>query len=136
MAVLVVLALAMALAYYVTLPLRGRVVEERAPAASLRGELYARKRAALGAILDIESERDAGKLSNQDFAALRAEYEAEAIDALRDLERADGADPRMDLPEPDDELEAEIAALRAELICPRCGAPRPRGSLCPRCGAA
>lgn len=135
MAVVVVVVLALLLLYYALQPLRARSTEDTDMRMSQHDELRARKRAALGAILDIESERDAGKLSNEDFAVLRLEYEAEAIEALRGLDEG-GTDPRMDLPEPDDELEAEIAALRAELICPECGAPRPRGSLCPRCGAA
>jgi hypothetical protein len=128
MAGIAVALLVVALLYYVTQPLRTRSVDGPDARASLRDELAARKRAALVGILDIESEREAGKLSDEDFGILRREYEAEAIGALRGLE--------ADLPAADDELEAEIAALRAELICSECGAPKRRAARCARCGAA
>ena len=34
----------------------------------------------------------------------------------------------------DDELEAEIAEMRARLTCPNCGELRSPGSRCPACG--
>ncbi|MGH2694569.1 MAG: hypothetical protein ACRDJJ_07090 [Actinomycetota bacterium] len=90
-------------------------------------EAEARKRAALVALMDLEEERAVGKLSEKDFLALRAEYEAEAITALKQLDIAGFA--------PDDPFEAEIAAYRLRLQCPACGAPRPGEGTCPRCGA-
>jgi hypothetical protein len=129
MAVVAVVLLAGVLLYYVIQPLLAQAVDGPDTRSSLREELAARKRAALVGILDIESERDAGKLSDEDFAALRREYETEAIAALRGLE--------AELPSADDdELEAEIAALRAELVCSECGATKRPGSRCTRCGAA
>ena len=95
-------------------------------------EANARKRAALTAIVDLEGERAIGKLSEPDFEALRREYEAQALAALREL------DTLASLPSGDfgdDEFEVEIAALRERLRCPNCGAARVPGEPCGRCGA-
>jgi hypothetical protein len=128
---LVVALLCAAAVAYVAGPLRGR-----APTGSLDGagperELEARKRSALAAILDLEGERALGKLSAEDFGALVATYEAEAVDALRRLDELRAA--------AGDGIEEEVAAARARLRCPSCGAPREgsgRGApTCPRCGA-
>ena len=86
------------------------------------------KRVALLGILDLEEERDAGKLTQPDYESLRAEYEVRAVIALRQADRARS-------PEPDDDLEAEIAALREEMRCSVCGAIRAPGNACERCGA-
>jgi hypothetical protein len=122
---LAVLALA-----YVTGPFR----DERgdAPAADPDRLLEERKLAALTAILDLESERDVGKLSEEDLAELRVTYEAEALSALHELE----SDPAAS--STGGSLEREIAQVRARLAtdtCPECGARRAAASVCPRCGA-
>lgn len=126
MATLIVILIALAALAYVVVPLlRGppsRPIAE-APYPSL--EATRKKRAALGAIVDLEAERDMGKLTDADFDALRREYEAEALEALRLVDALGGRE--------DDELEREIAGVRARLECPACGAPR-QGSVCPRCG--
>lgn len=114
---------------YVTAPFR----DERAdgPAADPDRVLEERKLAALTAILDLESERDVGKLSEEDLAELRVTYEAEALSALHELE----SDPAPSAGGP---LEREIAQVRARLAtdtCPECGARRAAASVCPRCGA-
>jgi hypothetical protein len=86
-----------------------------------------RKSAALDALIDLEEDRAMGKLTRADFESLRADYEAEALEALRELDAA--ARARAD----DELLEAEIAAARRELACPRCGRIRPEGRPCPQC---
>ena len=108
-AAFVVAALALVALAYVAAPLRDRD-EPAQPDRDDAGELVGRKRAALTAILDMEDERDAGKLSGEDFAALRSEYEAEAAAALLELDalRASGSPV-------DERLEEEIAAIRARL---------------------
>lgn len=116
-----------AIAYVASAP---RTAPRRFPD-SLRAsedELRSKKKAALGAIIDIEDERSVGKLSDDDFEILRREYEREALDALIEL---DGLETVND----DDALEAEIAAMRARLACPNCGAPRTGADVCERCGA-
>jgi rubrerythrin len=98
-------------------------------------EAVAQKNAALEAMVDIENERELGKLSDADFEALRAEYERDALAALRALETAETHDA-------DDQLEAEIAAMKAQLggasnapTCPECGMQRTPGRPCPSCGS-
>jgi hypothetical protein len=86
-----------------------------------------KKRAALTALVDLEMERDLGKLSEPDFNELRNAYESEALAALKEIDL-------ISLP-PDDQLELEIAALRSQLECPACGALRENEVTCPRCGA-
>jgi hypothetical protein len=97
-------------------------------------EATAQKDAALIAMVDIENERELGKLSEADFQALRAEYEREALAALRDLDAGQIDDV--------DDLEVEIAAMKARLgdvsitsTCAACGAARAPGGPCPTCGS-
>ena len=126
---LVVALLAIVALIYVSAPIRRppAVLDDDGPTS----EAEARKVAALTAILDLESERDVGKLSDADLAELRSTYEYEALAALAELDAAEAlpaADP----------LEHEIAALRHRLSqdrCPSCGAARPAGTTCARCGA-
>ena len=53
---------------------------------SLREEAAARKHSALVAIVDMENEHSAGKLSDADLATLKTQYELEALKALHDLD--------------------------------------------------
>ncbi len=94
-------------------------------------ELNERKEAALGAIVDLESELAVGKLSRADFEALRREYENEAVEAMRNLDAADG-DVVAGV---DSALEDEIVAARRRLECPRCGGPRSSNGRCDACAA-
>ena len=85
MSVAIVLALAVAGLAYVLLPL----LRPRASAQPSRTELMAaqrRKSFALQAILDLEADHAAGKLNDDELAALRMEHEAEAVTAMRDLD--------------------------------------------------
>lgn len=134
---LIVAVLACGALAFVAAPLRSGAspVEESSAAAA---ELESRKRAALTAIIDIENERDIGKLSGDDFAILRSEYETEAVAALLELDALHAGEGEVDV-----ELEAEIAAVKERLssggsaliACPSCGAPRVPGRACRRCGA-
>jgi len=123
--VLLVAALAVAALAFVVAPL-GRRDGEIVVDPEL--ELEEKKVVALTAILDLESERDVGKLSEEDFAELRAVYESQALEALHQLDEVGArADP----------LETEIARVRERLAtdrCPECGAPLGTGA-CTRCGA-
>ena len=123
-----VAALAIAALAFVAAPVRRKEHETVVDPAL---ELEEQKVVALTAILDLENERDVGKLSDEDFAELRAVYETQALDALHrlDVVVAEGTDP----------LETEIARVRERMNasrCPECGAPRRPGTDgCPRCGA-
>lgn len=125
--VLVVALLACAALAFVVAPLRKGPVATDDGLSMEMDDATTRKQSALAAIVDLENERDIGKLSTPDFELLRRQYEVEAIAALRELDVLQAAS--------DADLEAEIAAARAELSCPSCGALRQAGEQCPRCGA-
>ena len=114
---------------YALRPLRGGAEVEPQPQPRPLEELNEKKRAALSALLDLEEEREAGKLTAADHQQLRERYESEAVATLRALDEAGVPTPD------DDDLEAAIAELRAGLTCPACGALRGTGARCSRCGA-
>lgn len=124
---LVVALIALLALIYVLGPLRrGRApIQERSDAIA---EAAADKRAKLGALMELEEERFAGKLSDADFERLRRQYESEAVEALKRLDALERT------PNEDDELETEIARVKAQLRCPSCGAARTPGAPCPQCG--
>ena len=74
------------------------------PAAS---DAAARKMRALDAILDLEAEVAAGKLSEEDFATFKTAHAKDALAAIRELDVSAASDS--------DELELEIAAARERL---------------------
>jgi len=123
-AALVVVGLCVLGGLYVVAPIRRGAGRWSAPKGN---DIEARKDSALSALLELEEERALGKLSDEDFVALRARYEDEAIALIKESEIA-----RVDA---DDPLEREIAALRDKLACPRCGALRDTEGTCPQCGA-
>lgn len=127
--VIVVGLLACAALAYVAAPMRSGPQSDLPEPSLLVQEAGEKKRSALVAIVDMEEERAAGKLTEEDFMALRAQYENEALHALRQLDalEEDAGD--------DDALEAEIAAVRASLTCPSCGALKEPGSECSSCAA-
>jgi hypothetical protein len=108
MAVVVVGILALAALAYVAGGLRSPGPPASAPAGPAEVELERRARAALVAIVDLENERDTGKLRAGDFDALVGTYEDEALEALRDLDEVRSAAGV-------DAVEREIAAVRARL---------------------
>ena len=127
-AAVVVGLLALAALVYVIAPLRREQTnaDEVDPWSSAED----RKIAALSAILDLESERDVGKVSDEDFAELTKIYETEAVAALSELA---GAGARTGV----DRLEQEIAEVRSRLAhrCPVCGNTQRPDGRCPRCDA-
>jgi hypothetical protein len=128
MEVMVILILVAVAAVYIAMPLvRGPRSETDSVTIRLE-EAGARKEAALGALVDIENERLIGKLSTRDFELLRDEYESEALAALKELDAIEQRDAQ------DDELEAEIAAIRVQMECPECGGLRVPGEACSKCG--
>jgi hypothetical protein len=114
-ALVLVLTLGLLGALYVWAPSSGRERPNAPPASLDLLGAESRKHEALGALLDIEEERALGKLTPEDFRALRDEYENEALEAIEEL------DERRVTAEADDDLEREVAAMRARLACPRCG---------------
>lgn len=127
-AAIIVTLLAFAGLAFVLFPLTKGAIAEPEDAPSPVDEAREKKTAALAGIVDLEQERDAGKMTTEDFHSLRVEYERDAVEALNELDEL-GTDPV------DDELEREIADARQKLACPSCGAPRTVGKPCQRCGA-
>ena len=125
-----VVALLVAIAVVLVIrPLRrGSRVAPDSPESEQAADAEARKDSALEAIVDLEGDRTMGKLSEPDFEALRADYESQALAALREL------DALGELSARDRELEAEIAQVRARLRCPSCGGARVGSERCSRCG--
>jgi hypothetical protein len=93
------------------------------------------KGVALTALKEIEFDRETGKLSDADYAALKARYTAEALAAMR-------AEERSVLPAAvESVIAARVRVLRAPhgepgaIACPTCG-PRPEADavFCSTCG--
>jgi hypothetical protein len=126
-AIVVAALLLLVLLVYVAAPLRGGPRRDAEPATELAEDAGARKRSALSGLVDIEGEREIGKLSQADFEVLRAEYEAEALAALNEL------DSLAITHTSDDELESEVREMKKRFICPTCGAVRTPGGACSNC---
>ena len=123
----IVTVLAIAGLVFVLVPLAKGSVVENEDASPAIDDAREKKNAALAGIVDLEQERDAGKMTPEDFDALRTDYERDVIEALNELDEV-GSD------QADEDLEREIADARQKLACPSCGAPRSVGKPCPRCG--
>jgi hypothetical protein len=75
-------------AWFVTAPLRDRAPARREdPAVAELADLEARKAAKYRQIRDAESDRAAGKLTEEDYQRLDRELRAEAIDILKKIDR-------------------------------------------------
>ena len=112
--VLVVIAGALALLAYVIAPLRSTGDKRIPEKDGAREDAEADKRVALVSLLELEQDRDSGKLTESDYDSLKKDYEGEALAALRRLDDVDDA-PAADA---DDDLDSEIARIKAQLKCP------------------
>lgn len=89
---------------------------------------------ALLALKEIEFDRATGKLSDEDYARLKAKYAADAVAAIRtedESERDDSAAIALDA------AEAAVARVKARgtTVCPACGPrPEPGARFCSACG--
>ena len=99
-------------------------------------QLFERKEQLLGEIVELELDRELGKVSAEDFQRLFAELEAETLAIIGELDQLNGASSDQFARR----IEEEVAALRQKTAAPRChgcGAPRREGDLfCPQCGAS
>jgi hypothetical protein len=94
-------------------------------------ESDSRKVQALLALKEIEFDRATGKLSDDDYAELKARYGRDALAAM-DAERKQTAA----VADAEDPAEALIQSVRKDLqMCPHCG-PRPEtgAAFCSECG--
>ena len=89
---------------------------------------------AVVALREIEFDRATGKLSEVDYADLKARYTREAIAAMR-RERGAPVSDAASRPS-DDEIEAAVRAYReGACTCPTCGPrPEPDAVFCSNCG--
>jgi hypothetical protein len=101
------------------------------PVDELEEDVSPRARA-LRALREIEFDRATGKLSEQDYAALHAEYTALALEALR-ADAGAGVGPPLRPAAP--ARPAVVAAVPPRLVCPSHG-PRPETDavFCSVCG--
>lgn len=81
---------------------------------------------AVAALREIEFDRVTGKLSDADYAELKARYTERALTAMRGRNATD-----------DDRIEAAVLAYRARIpSCTRCGPrPEPDAIYCSACGS-
>lgn len=92
---------------------------------------------ALLALKEIEFDRATGKLSDEDYAALKARYARVALEAIKteDVALSREAEAGVADVAEDDPAEAAIRRARLSAVCPNCG-PRPESetSFCSDCG--
>ena len=99
-------------------------------------QLFERKEQLLGEIVELELDRELGKVSAEDFHRLFSELEAETLAIIGELDRLNGASSDQF----ERRIEEEVAALRQKTAAPRChgcGTPRREGDqFCPQCGTS
>ncbi len=110
----------------------GSVEAEASPAPTDRRR---EKEMTLATLRELEFDYATGKISPEDYAVLRARYEAKALEAItRAAVPAAGIEAGGRGLET--RLEEEIAAARSRSRCPVCGDRLPRDArFCPSCGA-
>jgi len=101
--------------------------------ARARADVDVDESSAVAALRELEFDRATGKLSDVDYADLKARYTRSAVAAMR---RGTGAADAPTTRPTDDEVEAAVRAHRERLAgCPACG-PRPESDAvyCSNCG--
>src|SRR5688572_32483845 len=85
---------------------------------------------AVGALREIEFDRATGKLSDADYAVLKARYTGEALESMRAADQASVPAEALDLAE-----EAILRYRRRTTSCAACGPrPEPDATYCSSCG--
>jgi hypothetical protein len=85
---------------------------------------------AIGALREIEFDRATGKLSDADYATLKARYTGEALQSMRASEQSSVSPDALDLAE-----EAILRYRRRVSGCAVCGPrPEPDATYCSTCG--
>ena len=124
-------AIALLAVAFVLLPLfaPGNDSPVAAPVAS-PADPTAERSDAIGALREIEFDRATGKLSDADYATLKARYTGEALEAMRATEQRAVSPDALDLAE-----EAILRYRRRTSSCAVCGPrPEPDALYCSTCG--
>jgi hypothetical protein len=95
-----------------------------------RAELEARREALYTALKDLEFDHEMGKLSAEDYAALRERYTVQAVAVLQQLDALAAEGPPV-------VSEGGAASDKVPLTCPVCHRVcRPGDAFCAGCGAS
>ena len=126
---------------YVLVPLVRAAGTGVRTAAPVDGRAEPDEASAVEALREIEFDRATGKLSDEDYAALRATYAPRAVAELKAREGASvgasvGASAASEAPALEDPAERLIARAKARAsACPTCGPrPEPDALFCSDCG--
>nr|NIN67603.1 hypothetical protein [Anaerolineae bacterium]NIO70584.1 hypothetical protein [Anaerolineae bacterium] len=93
-------------------------------------ELEARREALYAALKDLEFDHEMGKLSAEDYAALRERYTVQAVAVLQQLDALAAEEPPV-------VGQGDAALEKAPLVCPVCRrACQPGDTFCTGCGAS
>ncbi len=85
-----------------------------APKKRQEAELLARRDALYTALQDADHDMETGKLSAEDYGALRRQYVAEAARVLAQIDSLVAGEPESGSVEIDDEIEAAVVTMRRE----------------------
>ncbi len=89
---------------------------------------------ALLALKEIEFDRATGKLSDEDYAGLKAKYSAEAVEEIRKEDAANAAGAAAEAVDAAEHA-VQLAKRAALVVCSACGPrPEPAAVFCSRCG--
>lgn len=141
---MVVIGLVTGAIVFAALPLfkAPRILPEPSSDWKLR-ELAGEKENAYEAIQELEFDRQMGKLSPEDYAALKAQYGLEAVTCLKAMDALAGrlskTEAETDEKPPVEPQKAQTRGVRSyqdgALFCPGCGHARSSEErFCPRCG--
>jgi ribosomal protein L32 len=95
-------------------------------------ELAARKSALLQTLRDVEFDYETGKITENDYRDLKARYEREAIEVMRELDNLHGGRGWEEAI--DAELDQRVAKIRAEREKAPAESTSPELIDCPECG--
>lgn len=133
MTVILFLVLTAAVSYLVAAPiLQSRRLQFNPDSNHKASDLIERKEAIYAAIKDIEFDYQMGKLSEEDFHALRQQYKDEAVGLLKKIEQIQHKTGKSK-----DATAAKKSEQASPKFCWSCGAAVTRGDkFCANCGGA
>jgi hypothetical protein len=115
-------------------------LEESTRSQSRRRQLIEERERVLETIRELDFDYRMGKVEEVDYADARGRYEAQAIQAMKSIDNANGKPARSPAQsDVENQVEAEIASLRKSgkgLKCSSCGtALAPGAKFCDQCGS-